>query len=306
MRPRVVALSGGVGGARFLDGLVRALPPGAVTAIVNTGDDFVHLGLTICPDLDTVMYTLAGVGDEARGWGLAGETFAALAMVRRYDGPAWFSLGDQDLATHLLRSEALRAGEPLSRVTARLCAALGLGARVLPMAEAPCRTMIETEGEGVLPFQEWFVRRRAEPAVRAVRIEGRPPPAAGVLEAIDACDLVLVGPSNPYVSIDPILAVEGVAAALARRPVVAVSPIVAGRAVKGPLAAMIPALAGEPPTAGAIARHYGALLRGIVVERGDEGGVRGLPVRGTATIMTGREERLRLAREALAFAAELA
>lgn len=302
---RVVALSGGVGGARFLDGLSRALPPDALTCIVNTGDDFAHLGLTICPDLDTVMYTLAAVGDEARGWGLAGETFAAMEMVKRYGGPAWFALGDRDLATHLLRTEALRAGEPLSSVTARLCRALGIGARVLPMAEAPCRTIIETVADGPLPFQEWFVGRRAQPAVRAVRFDGRPPPAPGVLEAIDACELVLVGPSNPYVSIDPILALDGVRAALARRPVVAVSPIVGGRAVKGPLGTMIPELTGAAPTAGAIARHYGSLLRGLVVERGDEHDVAGVAVRATDTIMRTRDDRLRLATETLAFAAEL-
>jgi LPPG:FO 2-phospho-L-lactate transferase len=305
---RVVALSGGVGGARFLDGVARALPPGALTAIVNTGDDFTHLGLTICPDVDTVMYTLAAVADEERGWGLAGETFAAMAMVKRLGGPDWFSLGDRDLATHLLRTEALGGGESLTAVTARLCAALGVGARVLPMADEPCRTMIETASDGTLPFQQWFVGRRAQPAVRAVRFEGRPPPAPGLLAAIEACELVLIGPSNPYVSIDPILSLEGVAAALAKKPVVAVSPIVGGRAVKGPLGTMIPQLAGVPATAGAVARHYGALLRGFVVERGDEHDLRdvaGVAVRATDTIMRTRDDRLRLAQQTLAFAAEL-
>jgi LPPG:FO 2-phospho-L-lactate transferase len=302
---RVVALSGGVGGARFLEGLLRALPAEALTCVVNTGDDFSHLGLTICPDLDTVMYTLAGVGDEVRGWGLTGETFLAMEMVRRYGGPDWFALGDRDLATHLIRSEALRAGASLSSVTARLCTALGIGARVLPMAEEPCRTLIDTVADGTLPFQEWFVARRAQPAVRAVRFDGRPPPAPGVLAAIDAAELVLIGPSNPYVSIDPILALDGVRAALARRPVVAVSPIVGGRAVKGPLGTMIPQLTGAPATAAAIARHYGALLRGLVVERGDEEDIAGVAVRATDTIMHTRADRLRLATETLQFAAEI-
>jgi LPPG:FO 2-phospho-L-lactate transferase len=302
---RVVALSGGVGGARFLDGLARALAPDALTCVVNTGDDFTHLGLTICPDLDTVMYTLSGLGDEGRGWGLAGETFSAMEMVRRVGGPGWFALGDRDLGTHLVRSEALRAGEPLSSVTARLCAALGVGVRVLPMAEAPCRTLIETVADGVLPFQEWFVARRAAPAVRAVRFDGRPPPAAGVLEALDAAELVLIGPSNPYVSIDPILALDGVRSALSRSLVVAVSPIVGGRAVKGPLGSMIPELTGQAATAGAIARHYGALLRGLVVERGDERDIAGVAVHATDTVMRTRDDRLRLALETLAFAAEL-
>jgi LPPG:FO 2-phospho-L-lactate transferase len=301
----VVALSGGVGGARFLDGLAQLLPAGALTAVVNTGDDFIHLGLTICPDLDTVMYTLAAVGDEERGWGLAGETFAAMAMARRLGGPDWFSLGDRDLATHLVRSEALRAGATLSAVTARLCAALGVGARVLPMADGACRTLIDTVDEGTLPFQEWFVRRRAQPAVRAVRFDGRPPPAPDVLPAIAACDLVLIGPSNPYVSIDPILALDGVRAALATKTVVAVSPIVGGRAVKGPLATMIPELGGGAATAGAIARHYGTLLAGLVIERGDEADVAGVPVLATDTIMKSRDDRRELARAALAFAEEL-
>lgn len=306
---RIVALSGGVGGARFLDGLAAALPAADLTCIVNTGDDFEHLGLTICPDLDTVMYTLAGLADEARGWGLSGETFAGLEMVRRYGGPAWFGLGDRDLATHLVRSAALRAGEPLSAVTARLCAALGVGPRVLPMTEAPRPTLIETTGDGTLPFQEWFVARRAGPAVRAVHFDGAPPAAPGVLEAIAGCDLVLIGPSNPYVSIDPILSLDGVAGALAGKPVVAVSPIVGGRAVKGPLASMIEQLRGEPASALAVARHYGRLLRGLVVERGDEpppGALPGVTVLATDTVMRSRADRRRLAEAVLHVAAEVA
>jgi LPPG:FO 2-phospho-L-lactate transferase len=302
---RVVGLSGGVGGARLLDGLARALPPGALTAIVNTGDDFVHLGLSICPDLDTVMYTLAEVADEERGWGLSGETFAAMEMVARYGGPDWFSLGDRDMATHLLRTEALRSGETLGAVTARLCRALGIESRVLPMADGPCRTLIDTVDEGTLPFQEWFVARRAQPRLRAVRFEGQPPPAPGVLESIDACELVLIGPSNPYVSIDPILSIDGVRAALARKRVVAVSPIVRGRAVKGPLAAMIPQLTGLDASVAAIARHYGSLLSGIVVQRGDEGEIATGAVRATDTIMRTRIDRVRVARETLAFAMEV-
>ncbi|HZU82252.1 MAG TPA: 2-phospho-L-lactate transferase [Polyangiaceae bacterium] len=302
---KVVALSGGVGGARFVDGLARAMPAGDLTVVVNTGDDFVHLGLYVSPDVDTVMYTLAGLAHEERGWGLADETFAGLEMLRRYGGPDWFALGDRDLATHLLRTEALRSGTPLSAVTARLCAALGVAARVVPMADGPCRTMIETPADGTLPFQEWFVRRRAQPAVRAVRFEGRPAPAPGAMAALAECDVVLVGPSNPYVSIDPILSLDGVRDALARKPVVAVSPIVGGQAIKGPLASMIQDLGEGPPSAGAVARHYGGLLRAMVVERGDEATVGALRVLGTSTVMRSRDDRLRLAREALAFAAEV-
>jgi LPPG:FO 2-phospho-L-lactate transferase len=300
---KVVALSGGVGGARLLDGLARALPAGALTAIVNTGDDFVHLGMYVSPDLDTVMYTLSGLADEERGWGLAGETFAGLGMVKRYGGADWFALGDRDLATHLLRTEALRAGEPLSAITARLCKALGIPHAILPMSDAPVRTMIETTADGTLPFQQWFVRRRAEPRVRAVHFDGGRTPALGVLDAIQACDFVVLGPSNPYVSIDPILSLDSVREALARKPVVAVSPIVGGAAIKGPLATMIPDLTGEPASAGAVARHYRGLLRAMVVERGDEGTVESIPVLGTATVMRSRDDRLALANEVLAFAA---
>ena len=301
----VVALSGGVGGARLLDGLARALPAGSLTAVVNTGDDFVHLGMNVSPDLDTVMYTLAGLAHEERGWGLAEESFAGLAMVKRYGGADWFALGDRDLATHLLRTEALRAGETLSAITARLCGALGIPHRILPMSDAPLCTMIETEGEGTLPFQQWFVRRRAEPKVRAVRFEGERVPAPGLVEAIDACEVVIVGPSNPYVSVDPILCLEGVRDAIARKPVIALSPIVGGAAIKGPLAAMIRDLAGEAPSAGAVARHYRGLVGAMVVERGDEGTVEGIPVLGTSTVMRSRDHRLELAREMLQLAARL-
>jgi LPPG:FO 2-phospho-L-lactate transferase len=302
---KVAALSGGVGGARLLDGLARALPADALAAIVNTGDDFVHLGLHVSPDLDTVMYTLSGLAHEERGWGLAEETFASLGMVRRYGGPDWFALGDRDLATHLIRTEALRAGISLSAVTARLCRALGIEQAVLPMADGPQRTVIVTTGEGSLPFQEWFVARRAEPAVRVVRFEGDGRPAAAVLEAIDSSDLVVIGPSNPYVSIDPILALDGVRGAIARKPVIALSPIVGGAAVKGPLATMIGDLAGEAASAGAVARHYRTLVRAMVVERGDETTVADVPVLGTSTVMRSRDDRLRLAQEMLAFAAKV-
>jgi len=303
---RVVALSGGVGGARLLDGLARALPAGSLVAIVNTGDDFVHLGMHVSPDLDTVMYTLSGLADEARGWGLADETFAGLAMVKRYGGPDWFALGDRDLATHLLRSEALRRGEPLSAITLRLSKALGVEQAILPMSDLEVRTMIETTDAGTLPFQEWFVRRRAEPRVKAITFDGGRAPARGVLEAIEACDVVVLGPSNPYVSIDPILCLDGVRAAIADKPVIAVSPIVAGAAVKGPLATMIQDLTGEAASAGAIARHYDGLVRAMVVENGDEATLSSTPVLGTATVMRSRDDRLRLAREVLTFSREVA
>ena len=305
----VVALSGGVGGARFVHGLARALEEAGarLTVVINTGDDFEHWGLHVSPDCDTVMYTLADLAHEERGWGLAEESFQTLEMVRRYQGDAWFQLGDRDLATHILRTQALRRGETLSAVTARLSRALGIQADLVPMADGPCRTMIDTVDQGTLSFQDWFVRHRAGPAVRAVRFEGDPPPAAAVLPALAEADLVVFGPSNPYVSIDPILSRPGVRGALGRCPVIAVSPIVGGRAVKGPLGTMIPELAGVPPSPAAIVHHYGGLLTGIVVERGDEGSVADLPGRVLAadTVMRSRADSLRLAREVLAFAGSL-
>jgi LPPG:FO 2-phospho-L-lactate transferase len=301
---RVVALSGGVGGARLLHGLYHALPTGALTAVVNTGDDFTHLGLHIAPDLDTVMYTLADLADEERGWGLAGETFRSLEMVRRLGGEDWFLLGDRDVATHLLRTRALREGRTLSDVTASLCGALGIGARILPMADGPCATMLDTVENGTLSFQDWFVRHRARPTVKRVFSDGNPPPAPDVLRAIEEAELVVFGPSNPYVSLDPILDRPGVREAVSRRRVVALSPIVGGQAVKGPLAEMIPRLDGEPPSPAAVARHYKGLVSALVVERGDEAGL-DIPHCATATVMRGREDRTRLAVELLEFARTL-
>ena len=307
---KVVALSGGVGGARLLHGLSRVLEPSALTALVNTGDDFEHWGLWISPDLDTVMYTLADLAHEERGWGLKEESFNALERMRTYGADDWFALGDRDLATHLVRTEALRRGETLGAVTRRLTTALGIGCRVLPMADVPCRTIIETATDGALPFQTWFVRHRAEPKVTRVRLDPSPPPppAAGVLEALAEAELVVIGPSNPYVSVDPILSLPGVREAVFARPVVALSPIVHGEAVKGPLARMLVDLGGEAATPAAVARHYGPRLRGMVVERGDEATLRDLPnlrVRSSDTIMRTREGSARLARELLAFAQEL-
>jgi LPPG:FO 2-phospho-L-lactate transferase len=299
---RVVALSGGVGGARFLHGLARAVDPELLTILVNTGDDFEHWGLSISPDVDTVMYTLANLAHEERGWGLSEETFHALEMMRRYGGEDWFALGDRDLATHLLRSQALARGDTLTEVTARLCKALGVRPAVLPMADGPCRTRVDTKDHGTLSFQDWFVRHRAAPPVQRIWFEGCPPPGARVLPALQSADLVVIGPSNPYVSIDPILHLPGVRSALSGAAVLAVSPIVKGHAVKGPLAGMIGELAGEAPTPRAIATHYGGMLAAMVVERGDEHHVAGIPVHGTETVMRTRDDSLRLAREVLSFA----
>lgn len=301
---KVVALSGGVGGARLVEGLGAVLPPEDLTVVVNTGDDFVHWGLNICPDLDTVMYTLAGLAHPEQGWGLAGETYHAFAMVERYGGEAWFRLGDRDLATHLVRTQAANAGKTLTAITAELCRGLGVGPRVLPMSDAPRPTKIDT-AEGTLSFQNWLVRKHARLAVERVWSTGSPVPAPDVLHAIAAADLVVIGPSNPYVSIDPILGLDGIRPALARKKVVAVSPIVGGKAVKGPLAGMVETLAGLPASCAAVRDHYGDLLHGFVVEKGDET-PRDLAVLHTGTVMPEASSRARLAREVLAFARGLA
>jgi LPPG:FO 2-phospho-L-lactate transferase len=303
---KVVAFSGGVGGARFVRGLAAVLPPTSLTVVVNTGDDFEHWGLHVSPDLDTVMYTLAGLSHEERGWGLADETFATLSLLKRYGEPDWFGIGDRDLATHLTRTRALTGGATLSEVTDRMRRALGVQVPILPMADGPCPTLVETRDQGVLGFQDWFVRRRSEPAVRAIRFGADPGPAPGVLPALAGADLVLIGPSNPYVSIDPILGRAGVRGALDRVPVVAVSPIVGGRAVKGPLARMITELTGHAPSAAAIARHYGPLLSGLVVESGDQSAAIDVPVLPTSTVMHDAGAAADLARQALRFAEELA
>lgn len=301
----VVALSGGVGGARLVYGLSRLLPPEALTVVVNTGDDFVHWGLFVSPDLDTVTYTLAELSDDERGWGLLGETFSTLERVRSYGGESWFMIGDRDLATHLFRTQAFARGESLSEVTAALCRAFGVRHRILPMADAPCPTMIDTVDHGTLSFQEWLVKHRA-PAVRRVWFDGAPAPGPDVLRALRDADLVVIGPSNPYVSIDPILRLPDVRDAVRSKPVVLVSPIVGGRAVKGPLADMLPALSGAAASAHAVVRHYDGLVTGVVVERGDETGIGDLPKLGTGTVMRTRDDRVRLAGELLAFAAGLA
>lgn len=308
----LLALAGGVGGAKLAHGLALAAPEDELTVVVNTGDDFELHGLRICPDLDTVMYTLAGLANPETGWGLAGESFGALEMLVRYGAEAWFRLGDRDLATHVTRTARLRAGETLTQVTAALCAALGVRPRVLPMSDDPMPTMIVTD-EGELAFQDYFVRRRWQPVMRGVRFAGtesaRPSPA--VRAALDEAGIVVFCPSNPFVSLDPILVLHGKALADWRRrggPVVAVSPIVGGEAVKGPAAKMFREL-GVEPSALAVAEHYRGLLDGFVLDvrdaaQGDAIRALGMRVRVTDTLMRGDADRRRLAAEVIAFARE--
>jgi len=307
---KVVALAGGVGGAKLADGLAQVLPPGDLTVIVNTGDDFEHLGLYICPDLDTVCYTLAGIANPATGWGRQGETWAALETLGQLGGPTWFRLGDHDLGLHLERTRLRRAGQLLSQITAHVCQALGVEPRVLPMSDQEIPTWVKTD-EGDLPFQEYFVHRQCHPCVTGFRFQGveRARPAPGVLEALEAADLVVICPSNPWVSIDPILAVPGMRPAIERRPVVAISPIIGGQAVKGPAAKMYAEL-GIQPSALSVAHHYQSLLCGFVMDRLDDQqaeDVQQLDIRTltTGTIMNSPVDRARLGKEVLDFGLNL-
>jgi LPPG:FO 2-phospho-L-lactate transferase len=299
---KVAVLSGGVGGARFVQGLVEVTAD--VTVVGNVGDDVEVLGLHVSPDLDSILYALAGVNDEERGWGRAGESWRALETVGELGGETWFQLGDLDLGLHIVRTQALRSGEPLSSITLRLARALGIETRVLPATDDRLRTWIDTPA-GELPFQEWFVARGHRDEVDAVRFEGEADaqPAPGVLHALAQAELLLVAPSNPYLSIAPILAVAGIREALASRrvPAVAVSPLIGGRAVRGPADRMLARLAGGTSPAH-VAGCYEGLIDALVVDDADADDLHGLgEVRPivTRTLMTDPGARKRLAETAL-------
>ena len=295
----VVVLSGGVGGARFLRGVVGVVDPGNVSIVGNVADDIEVLGLRVSPDLDSILYTLTGRADEERGWGRAGETWQALDTVAELGGESWFRLGDRDLGLHLVRTELLRQGVPLSEATERITHALGLEALLLPATDDPLRTFIETAA-GTFPFQTWFVARGHRDEVDAVHYAGSPDarPAPGVLESLAAADVILIAPSNPYVSIGPILAVAEIRAALERRtvPCVAVSPLIGGRAVKGPADRMLQRLAGGT-TAAHVASCYPGLIDALVIDEADAPADLGRDVRSVAThtLMTDAEAARRLA-----------
>jgi LPPG:FO 2-phospho-L-lactate transferase len=301
---KVCVLSGGVGGARFVRGLVAALTPADVTVVGNVGDDVEVLGMRVSPDLDSLLYALAGINDEDRGWGRAGETWNALETVESLGGEAWFRLGDRDLGLHLVRTQALGTGEPLSQVTERLARAHGVETRLLPATDERVRTWIDTAA-GTFPFQEWFVARGHRDEALGVRFVGAEDACAapGVLDEIAAAELVLLAPSNPYVSIGPILAVAEIRSALASRrvPCVAVSPLIGGRAVKGPADRMLLRLAGGTSPAH-VAGCYRGLIDALVVDEADAGDLDGLEdVRPivTRTLMTDDDARRRLAEVAL-------
>jgi LPPG:FO 2-phospho-L-lactate transferase len=300
---KVVLLSGGVGGARFARGLVSAVPARDVTVIGNVGDDLEVLGVSVSPDLDSILYALAGLNDEERGWGRAGETWEALATVSALGGEDWFRLGDRDLGLHLVRTQALRGGQPLSAVTARLASAFGIEATILPATDDRLRTWLDTPA-GSFPFQEWFVARGHRDDVDAVRFEGDAHAAPGAIEALDAAAAILIAPSNPYVSIWPILAVPEIRAALAARrvPSVAVSPLVGGRAVRGPADRMLARMAGGTRPEH-VAACYTGLIDALVIDESDEPGPLEPRAVVTRTLMTDLDASRRLAEVVLEAAA---
>lgn len=268
---KIVALAGGVGGAKLADGFYRARPDSDLTVIVNTGDDFTHLGLRICPDLDTVCYTLAGLANPLTGWGRLEESHSALDAIKILGGPTWFRLGDRDLGTHLVRTDLLRAGNSLSEITRRFCQHWGIQARVLPMSDDPVATIVHTRSDGDLAFQDYFVRLQCEPEVTGFTFQGIEvaQPVPGILEAIQTADLVVICPSNPWVSIAPILAVQGIRDALtANKNVVAVSPLIGGQALKGPAAKMFKEL-GWKPAALSVVDQYKDFITSFLLDSAD-------------------------------------
>lgn len=303
----IVALAGGVGGAKLAHGLAAVLAPEELTIVVNTGDDFEHLGFHISPDVDTVMYTLSGLADRVRGWGQADESWAFMAALAKVGGETWFSLGDKDLATHVERTRRLRAGETLSEVALDLTRRLGVRYPIVPMSDDRVATIVETDA-GVLPFQDYFVRRRCEPVVRRIRYNGaeRAEPSAQFAALMRSKDVrgVVICPSNPLLSIAPILAVAGVRSWLERRdfPVVAVSPIIGGKAVKGPAAKILDEL-GLGASVESIGGYYAGLIDGLVIDRADATArfSSDLAVLATDALMRDDADRARLARESVGF-----
>ena len=274
MALNVVVLVGGVGGAKLAYGLAQVLPAEELSIIVNTGDDFWLYGLRICPDLDTITYTLSGLVDKTNGWGLTGDSRHMLEALKRFGEEPWFGLGDQDVATHLLRTAALRDGENLTNITGRLTKKLGIPQRILPMTDDPVATIVDTVEYGEIDFQTYFVRYRWQPTVKSLRLAGIESAtiSQSVREALEKADVILIGPSNPWLSIDPILAVPGMRELITSRPIprVAVSPIVGGRALKGPADKLMGEL-GYEPSAETVVGYYGDLINGFVYDQTDAG-----------------------------------
>ncbi len=304
---KITALAGGVGGAKLAHGLAQILPPEELTIIVNTGDDFEYLGLNISPDLDTVCYTLAGLANPVTGWGRIDESWNTFDNIAKLGGQTWFRLGDRDLGTHLERTFRRKRGETLSAITQDFCRAWGVKHQILPMTDDPVYTMVNTLEQGELPFQEYFVHQRCEPTVTSFRFDGveEARPAEGVLEALSKADAIVICPSNPWVSIDPILAVAGIRQACEAKPVIAVSPIIGGKTVKGPAAKMYQEL-GIEPSAYAVAKHYEGLLSGFLFDQIDARmnakiQTLGIKTYFTDSIMKDKDGRRRLAKDVIDF-----
>lgn len=300
---KIVALAGGVGGAKLADGLAQLLPSSDLTVIVNTGDDFEHLGLSISPDLDTVCYTLANLADPIKGWGRKDETWNFLESMKVIDGPTWFQIGDKDLATHIERTRRLHNSETLSEITRSFCKSWDIDVTILPMSDDPVRTMVHTQN-GSLAFQDYFVAQRCEPKVIGFEFVGidEAKPALGVIEAITEADAVIICPSNPWVSIDPILNLIGIRDLLKIKTVIAVSPIIQGKTIKGPAAKMYRDL-GVDPSAVAVFNHYDDILSGFVIDELDADLAENInaPLLITNTIMKDRPDRIKLAEEIIRF-----
>jgi len=303
----VVSLAGGVGGAKLAFGLAKCLAPTDLTIIVNTGDDFKHFGLQISPDVDTVCYTLARLANPDTGWGLANETWQVLSALEKLAAPTWFQLGDKDLATHLERTRRLQQGDSLSEITQDFCKKWGVQCKVLPMSNDPVQTLVHTEDNEIISFQEYFVKRNFLPKVRKFEFAGidQANPTPGLIESILAADLIIFCPSNPFVSIDPILEVRGVRAALENKVIIAVSPIVGGKALKGPAAKMFLEL-GINPSVMSIADHYKQILTGLVIDTKDADEISNdnhsrIIYYETNAIMKDEDDRIRLACEVIEF-----
>jgi LPPG:FO 2-phospho-L-lactate transferase len=299
---KIVALAGGVGGAKLVDGLAQLLLPEELTIVVNTGDDFEHFGLYISPDLDTVCYTLAGLTDPEKGWGRNADSYHALVNIQELGGPDWFRIGDKDLATHLERTRLLQTGQTLSQITQLFCKAWGVRHIILPMSNEPVHTMVNTIDQGELAFQEYFVHQHCRPQVKGFRFSGieKARPTPGIIDSIYAADAIVFCPSNPWVSIDPILALNGLRSALLSKTVLAISPIIGGRTIKGPAAKMYTEM-GITPSAVAVADHYSSLLSGFILDLEDAKLARefSIPIAVTQTIMTTSNDRCRLAQDVL-------
>ncbi|MCI0711993.1 MAG: 2-phospho-L-lactate transferase [Chloroflexi bacterium] len=312
---KIVALAGGVGGAKFAHGLAKLLPAGNLTVIVNTGDDFVHYGLNISPDLDTVMYTLAGYANPVTGWGILNETWHMAEMMKIYDEPIWFNLGDHDLATHLIRTHGLRNGETLTAITRRLSSALGIQHHILPASDDTLATIVETKESGTLNFQEYFVKYRWQPTVTSITFKGEDTAqtTSAVMTALNEADMIVICPSNPMLSIEPLLKPAGLRARIESRqiPCVAISPLIGGKAVKGPADKLMTEL-DLPATQTSIARYYAGLIDGLVVDTTDahEGdAVREafpeMSILATETLMKNEEDRAVLAESVLNWTREV-